>query len=111
MRLELNLNQYYDNLEIGQVNEIFSKFTDLKLRMETMREMLSKPKEELEGSFDWKINRRKIIEKCKEINEIMLQFGKEPVFDVKGMDDTDFEAIVSKFEYLMSKPGQNAEKK
>lgn len=105
MRLQLNLNQYYEGLNISQTNAIFSKFIDLKRKIEQIKITLNKP-EEKRGPL-WKVTlevySESIFERVNEINSYMESIGKERIFDVgKSIDDTNFENIISKYEYLMS---------
>lgn len=107
MRLQLNLNQYYDGLDISKTNAIFSKFIDMKTKIEQMKLTLKAPAEERDKLWEavLKVYSKRIIEKANEINAYMESIGKEKIFDVgESIEDTDFEAIISKYEYLMSAP-------
>ena len=109
MRLQLNLNQYYENLNISQVNKIYSKFIDMKYEVYYITGLLEMP-EEKRYEISWYVHRSAMLKICQEINEIMIGYGKGPVFDIKGMDDTDYRAIISKYEYLMSEPQTDGKK-
>ena len=107
MRLQLNLNQYYDGLDISQTNAIFSKFIDMKIKIEQMKLTLKAPNEERDELWKvtLKVYSKNILERANEINSYMESIGKEKIFDVgESIEDTDFEAIISKYEYLMSAP-------
>ena len=110
MRLELNLNQYYENLNISQVNRIYSKFIDMKYHVEYMRTLLETP-EEKRNKISWNVHRRGMLKICQEINDIMIEYGKPSIFDIKGLDDTDYQAIIKRHEYLMAGPQKGEEKK
>lgn len=43
MRLQLNLNQYYDELNLSQVNAIFSWFMDMEVEINQLKITLNKP--------------------------------------------------------------------
>ena len=107
MRLQLNLNQYYDGLDISQTNAIFSKFIEMKIKIEKMKLTLKTPKEERDEL--WKVTlklySKSIQERVHEINSYMESIGKERIFEVgESIEDTNFEAIISRYEYLMSAP-------
>ena len=107
MRLQLNLNQYYDGLNISQTNTIFSKLIDLKVEIEQLKITLNKPQEK-RGSL-WKptleVYSESILKRVNEINLYMESIGKEKIFDVgENIENTNFEEIISKYEYLMSEP-------
>lgn len=107
MRLQLNLNQYYDGLNISQTNAIFSKFIDLKIKIEQMKLTLRAPKQERDELWKvtLKVYSKSIQERVNEINSYMESLGREKIFDVgESIEDTNFEAIISKYEYLMSTP-------
>lgn len=107
MRLQLNLNQYYEGLDISQVNSIFSKFIDMKVDVDAIKKLQSYQEEKKNavwkaGMMVYKINIQKT---AKEINSYMESLGKEKIFDVgESIEDTNFETIISKYEYLMSVP-------
>ena len=107
MRLQLNLNQYYNGLNISQTNAIFSKLIDLKVEIEQLKITLNKPQEK-RGPL-WKptldVYSESILKKVNEINSYMESLGKERLFDAgESIEDTNFEDIISKYEYLMSTP-------
>ena len=107
MRLQLNLNQYYDGLNISQTNAIFSKLIDLKVEIDQLKITLNKPQEK-RGPL-WKptleVYSESILKRVNEINSFMESLGKERLFDVgESIEDTNFETIISKYEHLMSAP-------
>lgn len=107
MRIQLNLNQYYDGLNISQTNAIFSWFMDMKVEINQLKITLNKPKEK-RGQL-WQATKEvyseSVLERAKNINAYMMSLGKEKIFETgDNIDDTDFKAIIEKYEYLMSKP-------
>lgn len=113
MRLQLNLNQYYDGLDISKVNCIFSKFIDMKTKIEQMKLILTTPVEERDRVWEasLKVYSKRIIEKANGINAYMESLGKGKIFDVgESIEDTDFESIIKKYEYLMSEPEEGSNK-
>lgn len=104
MTIQLNLNQYYENLDLSDINEIFSSFINMKTYVDQYYYLQSDKRENEIWERYWKICRRKLVEQGNQINKLMERLGKPQVFDIKDIDDTDFEAMLKKYEYLMSKP-------
>ncbi len=107
MRLQLNLNKYYDGLSISEVNSIFSAFSDLRIRIDQLKVLFAYPDEKRSESWQQAINFycRRVFQITGDINKRMVSFGKEELFVLgNGIEDTDFDAIIERYYYLMSEP-------
>ena len=104
MRVQLNLNKYYDGLDLSDVNEIFSSFINMKYDTEQYFKLKNDEKKDEVWESYWRICRKRLIAGATKINELMERLGKGTIFDVKEIDDTDFETLIKKYDYLMSKP-------
>ena len=58
------------------VNEIFSKFIDMKYYVDAIKELLNMPQSEREKLTLWDIQREDIIAAAQQVNEIMQKYGK-----------------------------------
>ena len=107
MRLELNLNKYYDGLDISKVNIIFSAFSELKTRINQLSLLLNYPDDKRKESWQQSKDfyRKSVFQIAGYINDRMISFGREELFDLgNGIEDTDFNAVIERYDYLMSKP-------
>jgi hypothetical protein len=80
---------------------------DLKVKIEELKRILNKPKEK--RSIVWNaalsVYSESVYERVQMINLFMLSVGKQEIFSIgHSIEDTDFVAIIEKYEYLMSKP-------
>lgn len=111
MRLQLNLNQYYDCMDDYQVNQLFSLFVGIKLKITLLKKCI-----ETCQTGEW-------YEYCKDvafsgfgaIDVFMEELGKRPIFDTENIlkkyntdemfyEEFDIEPLIEKYEYLMEKP-------
>ncbi|MCD8143268.1 MAG: hypothetical protein LUD83_08360 [Clostridiales bacterium] len=109
MRLQLNLNQYYDGLEDYQVNTLFGLFADVKPRIDFLQDLIEDGKA---GTSFFRTCRATSFSGFREIDEFMQSVGKEPIFDImKSLSDANmqFDAVpvqplIERFYFLMSEP-------
>ncbi len=110
MRLQLNLNQYYDGLDDYQVNQLFGLFMDMKSDEKAISEGIKDgyPKEKPVFQFV----QVKLIQYCIDIDAFMESMDKKPIFDInKQLEECnndyfkiDMQSIIDKYEYLMEEP-------
>ncbi|MCD8027158.1 MAG: hypothetical protein LUF02_00500 [Erysipelotrichaceae bacterium] len=107
MRLQLNLNQYYDGLDDYQVNQLFGLFMDMKSIEEAIAEGLRDgfPKEKPV----FQLVQAKLIQYCIDIDAFMESLDKKPIFYIidqleecgNDYSKIDTQSIIDKYEYLM----------
>lgn len=114
MRLQLNLNKYYEGLDNVQVNTLFSLFVNSKYPIRNMEEELNDKKQgtyqdtELDKRI-FRANRKRALSAFKAINDYMRSLGKEEIFkgvDTDDIEKIDFESLINQYHYLMSKPDE-----
>ncbi|MCD8027159.1 MAG: hypothetical protein LUF02_00505 [Erysipelotrichaceae bacterium] len=85
MRLQLNLNQYYEGLDDYQVNQLFGLFMDMKPRVDFLKERIEDHK--TEDSF-YVTLRAMTFSGFRVIDEFMESVGKDPIFyAIKQLDE------------------------
>ena len=111
MRKQLNLNKYYEGLELDVVDDIFSRMLDLKLNIDGLDYVYNESEERFEQTDAWK-NAKFIAEggirhQTRMIDGIMKEQNKETIFgttEEKSFSEDDYRAIIEKYRYLMSEP-------
>ena len=53
MRRQLNLNKYYEGLELEDVNELFSRMLDLKTNIDGLDYVYNESKERFDQTENW----------------------------------------------------------
>ncbi|MCD7949288.1 MAG: hypothetical protein LUG12_03360 [Erysipelotrichaceae bacterium] len=110
MRLQLNLNQYYDGLDDYQVNQLFNLFNNMRSVEEAIAEGLRDGFPQEKPVFQ--LIQAKVISYCKEIDALMESIDKRPIFYInKQLEECnndyskiDIQSIINKYEYLMKEP-------
>ncbi|MCD7892869.1 MAG: hypothetical protein LUG60_04120 [Erysipelotrichaceae bacterium] len=110
MRLQLNLNQYYDGLDDYQVNQLFGLFMNMKPVEEAIAEGLRDGFPQEKTSFQ--LVQAKLIQYCIEIDAFMESLSKNPIFYIIDQLEechydyakVDTQANIDKYEYLMEEP-------
>ena len=111
MRKQLNLNKYYEGLELAVINDIFSRMLDLKLNIDGLDYVYNASEERFEQTDRWKeakfIAEGGIRYQTRKIDGIMREHNKETVFgttDEMSFGEEDYRAIIVRYRYLMSEP-------
>lgn len=109
MRLQLNLNQYYDGLEDYQVNTLFGLFMGLKPRIEFLQGFIESGKT---GESYFGTARAMSFSGFRQIDKFMQSVGKEPIFDIEGIlsdvdqkyDAVPLQPLIDTYFFLISEP-------
>lgn len=116
MRRQLNLNKYYEGLELEDVNELFSRMLDLKTNIDGLDYVYNESKERFDQTENW-LRARAIGEsgvryQVKKIDKLMRDRQKETIFGTtedKKFAEEDYRSIIEKYRYLMSEPEKDKE--
>ncbi len=109
MRLQLNLNQYYNGLNDYQVNQLFCLFMNMKSNVRAIDQGLKESYPETSLAFQ--LTKTKVISGCRSIDDFMENLEREPIFEIKKQlkecnDDyskINIQSIIDKYNYLMEK--------
>lgn len=111
MRKQLNLNKYYEGLELDAINEVFSRMMDLKTNIDGLNYIYNKSEERFEQTKRWRdakaLGESSIHYQVKKIDSILSERNKETIFGItKGQKlvEEDYRCIIDKYRYLMSEP-------
>ena len=111
MRKQLNLNKYYEGLELDVINDVFSRMLDLKLNIDGLDYLYNESEERFEQTDTWKsakfIGEGGIRHQTRMIDKIMREHNKETIFgttDEMSFSEEDYRAIIIRYRYLMSEP-------
>ena len=114
MRLQLNLNKYYEGLDKAQINTLFSLFVNSKYVINDVSRQMNRLKEDTYqptevAQLHHIISRERALRAFKAINDYMRSLGKEEIFkgvDTDDIEEVDFESLINQYNYLMSKPDE-----
>ncbi len=107
MRLQLNLNKYYEGLDYNQINTLFRLFINAKQDIKRTKEIRINASDVDETlKIIYKAN---TIRSFRSIDDFMKSIGKEPIFEVEKLKEKaggSFAAIdemplVEKYDFLM----------
>ncbi len=106
MRLQLNLNQYYEGLDDYQVNQLFGLFMNMKPRVDALKVSIANKTNH--GSM-YETYRNRAFSGFRQIDELMQSLGKDVIFDMrrildecdKHYDQIDIQPLLDKYTYLM----------
>ena len=116
MRVNLNLNKYYDGLDLEHVNGIFSRMLDLKPIIDKLDFVYNEWEERFEQTTSWKIakkmNESNLRVRVRDIDKYMAEIKREGIFGtVEGKDLTeeDYKQFIDRYKFLMSEPEKDKE--
>ena len=114
MRIVLNLNRYYEGLNLEQINTIFRKMVSLKLPVDALRKYYreqglsdSNYSESFKG-----YNKYYAAKKMLELDDYVYEARGERIFGVDKDTDYktfDFGEAIKKYDFLMSEPEEGQE--
>lgn len=113
MRLELNLNKYYENLDLEKINKIFSSMLDMKPGINDL-EYLYNLKRDLTSKEKIAKNIREVDLESRvvELDEYMTTLGKDTIFGTEKdeiFQENRIKEIIQEYNYLMSEPEKDKE--
>ncbi|MCD8027160.1 MAG: hypothetical protein LUF02_00510 [Erysipelotrichaceae bacterium] len=106
MRLQLNLNQYYDGLDDYQVNQLFNLFMNMKPRVDALKVSIAHKTNHGEM---YETYRNRAFSGFRQIDDYMKSLGKDVIFDMRRIldecdehyDQIDVQPLLDKYTYLM----------
>lgn len=111
MRKQLNLNKYYEGLDLESVNQLFSRMLDLKTNIDGINYIYNESEERFEKTKRWKdakaLGEDGIRYQVKKIDKLMREKGKETIFGTTAdqkLTEADYRKIIERYRYLMSEP-------
>lgn len=77
MRVQLNLNRYYDGLNLPEVNAVFSSFMNMKMFIDEYHDLFEYQKRSNAWETLLKITKKGLLKIAGDINELMQSLGKK----------------------------------
>ena len=111
MRLNLNINVYYEGLYMDQINKIWSEMLDMKPTIDDLEYIYYKLDREFTEKelFVTKIRKLDLAYKIEKLDNYIIGLGKTPIFGTEYKEnelysDDQAKMIIEKYRFLMSKP-------
>ena len=102
------LSDFYKDLGLGNVIRLNELFMDMGIHAE-FNKLLKEGLNDFEQLRDYyDVSLRHLLESAREINKLMENAGRESLFDISGIEDTDFEALIKTYEFWAFDPEEEA---
>lgn len=116
MRINLNLNKYYEGLDLEHINEIFSRMLNMKTNIDDLDYLYNESENRFEQTRDWRLSKNicqaALHNQVRDLDKYMEDIKRESIFGTeenKEIREKDYQAIIEKYRFLMSEPEKDKE--